>query len=161
MHICCAYHFKNCTEEIKWFSLCLCRKGKIGQYQTITKDDRGQSACLILWMWSSLYAVFEEKIQSFFLILKVWSLLYPYIFQDLYRISCILIDIRLNEYFAYPVRPQIAKFMGPIWGPPGSCRPQMGPMWIPWTLLSGTLLGFRIEYCEHWQTIWKSLTWTT
>ena len=23
---------------------------------------------------------------------------------------------------------QIANFMGPIWGPPGSCRPQMGPM---------------------------------
>ena len=22
---------------------------------------------------------------------------------------------------------QIAKFMGPTWGPPGSCRPQMGP----------------------------------
>ena len=32
---------------------------------------------------------------------------------------------------------QIAKFMGPIWGPPGSCRPQMGPMMAPWTLLSG------------------------
>ena len=32
---------------------------------------------------------------------------------------------------------QIAKFMGPIWGPPGSCRPQMGPMLVPWTLLSG------------------------
>ena len=27
--------------------------------------------------------------------------------------------------------------MGPIWGPPGSCRPQMGPMLAPWTLLSG------------------------
>ena len=26
---------------------------------------------------------------------------------------------------------QIAKFMGPIWGPPGSCRPQMGPMLAP------------------------------
>ena len=26
------------------------------------------------------------------------------------------------------VIPQIAKFMGPTWGPPGSCRPQMGPM---------------------------------
>ena len=26
---------------------------------------------------------------------------------------------------------QIAKFMGPTWGPPGSCRPQMGPMNIP------------------------------
>ena len=23
---------------------------------------------------------------------------------------------------------QIAKFMGPTWGPPGSCRTQMGPM---------------------------------
>ena len=33
---------------------------------------------------------------------------------------------------------QIARFMGPTWGPPGSCRPQMGPMSAPWTLLSGT-----------------------
>ena len=47
----------------------------------------------------------------------------------------------------------IAKFMGPIWGPPGSCRPQIGPMLAPWTLLSGDwgnpsafaidMLGFR------------------
>ena len=29
---------------------------------------------------------------------------------------------------------QIAKFMGPTWGPPGSCRPQMGPMNLAWTL---------------------------
>ena len=32
---------------------------------------------------------------------------------------------------------QIAKFKGPTWSPPGSCRPQMGPMLAPWTLLSG------------------------
>ena len=32
---------------------------------------------------------------------------------------------------------QIAKFMGPTWVLPGSCRPQMGPMLAPWTLLSG------------------------
>ena len=32
---------------------------------------------------------------------------------------------------------QITKFMGPIWGPPGSCRTEMGPMLAPWTLLSG------------------------
>ena len=32
---------------------------------------------------------------------------------------------------------QMARFMGPTWGPPGSCRPQMGPMLAPWTLLSG------------------------
>ena len=35
--------------------------------------------------------------------------------------------------------PQIAKFMGPTWDPPGSCRPQMGPMLASWTFLSGTL----------------------
>ena len=34
---------------------------------------------------------------------------------------------------------QITRFMGPTWGPPGSCRPQMGPMLAPWTLL----LGYR------------------
>ena len=32
---------------------------------------------------------------------------------------------------------QIAKYMGPTWGPPGSSRPQMGPMLAPWTLLWG------------------------
>ena len=32
---------------------------------------------------------------------------------------------------------QIARFMGPIWGPPGSCRPQLGPMWASLSLLSG------------------------
>ena len=37
---------------------------------------------------------------------------------------------------------QIAKFMGPTWGPPGSCRPQMGPMLAPWILLSGWLRLF-------------------
>ena len=31
---------------------------------------------------------------------------------------------------------QIGRFMGPTWGPPGSCRPQMVPMLTPWTLLS-------------------------
>ena len=38
--------------------------------------------------------------------------------------------------------PQIAMFMGSTWGPPGSCRLQMGPMLAPWTLLSET--GFPI-----------------
>ena len=32
---------------------------------------------------------------------------------------------------------QIAKFMGPAWGPPGSYRTYMGPMLVPWTWLSG------------------------
>ena len=30
--------------------------------------------------------------------------------------------------------------MGPTWGPPGPCRPQMGPMLAPWILLSRDLM---------------------
>ena len=42
---------------------------------------------------------------------------------------------------------QIARFMGPTWDPPGSCRPQMGPMLAPWTLLSGVIGGwYNVEY---------------
>ena len=32
-------------------------------------------------------------------------------------------------YDSNDVATQIAKFMGPTWGPPGYCRPQMGPFW--------------------------------
>ena len=39
---------------------------------------------------------------------------------------------------------QIAKFTGTTWGPPGSCRPQMGPMLATWTLLSG------LWFCFSW-----------
>ena len=34
----------------------------------------------------------------------------------------------------------IARFMGPTWGPSGAGRTQVGPMWAPWTLLSGVSL---------------------
>ena len=32
---------------------------------------------------------------------------------------------------------QITRFTWPTWGPPGSFRPQVGPMLAPWALLSG------------------------
>ena len=44
------------------------------------------------------------------------------------------------RYFCATIT-HIAKFMGPTWGPPGSCRPQMGPILAPWTVLSGNTLG--------------------
>ena len=40
--------------------------------------------------------------------------------------------------------PDIAKLMGPTWGPSGSCRTQMGPMLVPWTLLSGNILAIGL-----------------
>ena len=45
---------------------------------------------------------------------------------------------------------QIAKFMGPTWGPPGSCRPQMGPVMAPWILLSR---GIRAVKLNCWSFI--------
>ena len=58
--------------------------------------------------------------------------------------------------------------MRSTWGPPGSCRPQMGPMMAPWTLLSGLVLTWRNFYCanycrilpnnlvhgSHWVLLW-------
>ena len=47
--------------------------------------------------------------------------------------------------------PQIARFMGPTWGPPGSYRPQVGPMLVPWTLLSGTgSMRQEVRASIHW-----------
>ena len=36
---------------------------------------------------------------------------------------------------------QIARFMGPTWGPSGAGRTQVGPMLATWTLLSGYFIG--------------------
>ena len=38
--------------------------------------------------------------------------------------------------------------MRPTWGPPGSCRPQVGPMLTPWTLLSG-MVCTRTTFCRE------------
>ena len=51
---------------------------------------------------------------------------------------------RRTLHYVYWNQSQIAKFMGPTWGPPGSCRPQMGPMLAPWTLISGVSPGHRL-----------------
>ena len=41
--------------------------------------------------------------------------------------------VSLMGVFRFSDRTQIAKFMRPTWGPPGSRRPQMGPILVPWT----------------------------
>ena len=69
--------------------------------------------------------------------------------------------------YSLSFQPQIAKFMGPTWGPPGSCRSQMGPVLALWTLLSGktilicqksAVLGiWNVTLCQYicgWGTHW-------
>ena len=45
--------------------------------------------------------------------------------------------ITVSLLWLYWFSVQTARFMWPTWGLPGSCRPHMGPMLAPWTLLSG------------------------
>ena len=48
--------------------------------------------------------------------------------------------------------PQIARFMGPTWGPSGDDRTQVGPMLVTWTLLSGTLVWN--EHSSTWYILY-------
>ena len=49
-------------------------------------------------------------------------------------------------------RSQIARFMGPTWGPPESCRSKMGPMLAPWILLSGLIYGWTNGWANNRDT---------
>ena len=56
----------------------------------------------------------------------------------------------------FPRPAQIAKFMGTTWDPPGPCRSQMGPMLVPWTLLSGWLT-FVLNSCLNFPN-WRQIS---
>ena len=58
-----------------------------------------------------------------------------YLYKNIHNKSRMHCNIWAHRYNTS----QITKFMGPTWGPPGSCRPQMGPMLALWTLLSWIL----------------------
>ena len=46
-------------------------------------------------------------------------------------------NMREYKFLISGTNSQIARLMGPTLGPTGSCRPQMDPIFAPWTLLSG------------------------
>ena len=48
---------------------------------------------------------------------------------------------------------QIAKFMGPTWGPSGSRRPQMGLMLAPRTLLAGICKIYSLSQLFFWDEV--------
>ena len=55
------------------------------------------------------------------------------------ELNVIIINVAEKQILLTSKCPQIARFMGPTWGPSGSCRPQVGPMLATWTLLSGSV----------------------
>ena len=60
---------------------------------------------------------------------------------------------------------QIAKFLRPTWGPPGSCRPQIGPILTPAMsrairrITDGCLYSALNDVCRHVSKLWKYQLW--
>ena len=68
----------------------------------------------------------------------LWHIVHHSFCRMIYICVCVCMFVSVCAHTTAGTSTQIAKFMGPKWGPPGSCRPQMGPMLAPWTLLSGS-----------------------
>ena len=95
--------------------------------------DQAENQQLHQWLSSSLTHVCTTRHQCF----EQWQ------FGTFSAPSCYLtgntpfLAPMVSPFTRFTDASQTARFMGPTWGPPGSCRPQMGPMLAPWTLLSG------------------------
>ena len=77
---------------------------------------------------------------------------WPFCLYILYR--TFLADITYTSDLAF-ITSKIAKFLGPTWGPSVSCRPQMGPILVPGTLLSGLdHTTWAICKDNNWRTFW-------
>ena len=63
-----------------------------------------------------------------------------------------------QQQLCYRSTSQIAKFMGPTWGPPGSCQPLIGPTFALWTLLSVLAAVTVLWWLHRVQLIWRSGT---
>ena len=114
----------------------------------------------IVWIHLSLKTIFVFKLnlsrylQIFILCPLLWRISFGpinwyFIYSaiiDLFVRWCGSLRVHINYLLKTIKDTQITKFMGPTWGPPGSCRPQMGPMLAPWTLQSGYLtdIGIRV-----------------
>ena len=72
--------------------------------------------------------------------------------QTVYRSLCVVVRCRSichtlqrNLTCTTAMISQTARIMGSTWGPTGPCRPQMGPMLAPWTLLSGMIVSVPVN----------------
>ena len=85
--------------------------------------------CLDLDQWKSHRMIFNRNL------IKNQMFLFQ---ENALQCWCRLIQVGMSQCFLGPLT-LITRFMGPIWGPSGADRTQMGPMLAPWTLLSGLL----------------------
>ena len=94
-----------------------------------------------LWIKLSNVGLFNNKSRA--LTVSNWKTLS---WKSILQLSKYIIHIKCQKNRGGTVAwdvyiPQIARFIWPRRGPPGSCRPQVGPMLAPWTFLTGTQSG--------------------
>ena len=92
-----------------------------------------------MYMHISLHCITQESVQSMSIFKFLWQVNGD---KVIYR--------RYQAFFIYTtdsVDFPDSKVHGANMGPPGSCRPQVGPLLAPWTLLSGF---FRKRYLGYW-----------
>ena len=90
----------------------------------------------------------------FFIYLTICSMVGYTVWTDYARLECHVLSVPVVIYKTFDtyessfckywmyhllIWNQIARFMGPTCGTPGSYRPQMGPMLAPWSLLSANI----------------------
>ena len=89
-------------------------------------------------------------------LVEIWMKLKCFIWRLGFKtVSYDISNILFRSRYVLPLsdnsmRPQIARFMRPTWGPPGSCRPQMGHMLAPGTLLSGSVSFVKLHAVGQW-----------
>ena len=103
--------------------------------------DKKMNWCSLLWMVciyrnmimnnAATYAMVRvraSRLDNTKIMAVIWYLDY---LSRLCLLPLITIEmfITIHVYASPRLAAQIAKFVGPTWGPPGSCRSQMGPCW--------------------------------
>ena len=119
----------------------------------ITKDSNVSTLSLDRW----LFWIFEALLKSYntvnscgywcneklsFPIKTLTPLTVQGHMYDTYCYFCHSIAYKPRIHCSYSTQ---SKVHGANMGPPGSCRPQMGPILAPWTLLSGYIFVNGIE----------------
>ena len=115
-----------------------CYKNWLGQVCSVVCVTNYFTEFEILWKFkiSIMLLILWDIIQSSSRKIMVGHGCFTFILVKLRREKCVL---HLTPLFVcnLNISTKTARFMGPTWGPPGSCRPQIGPILAPWTLLSG------------------------
>ena len=114
----------------------VCSTGYVGKNQR----DHKSSAVLSLWESTGDGGILFTKSQlckMHFYVLVLWRSIIIRFYSPAMRAVRNTFPCYDGVMRASLWHTQIARFVWPTWGPPGSWRPQGGPKLAPWTLLSG------------------------